>query len=383
MRAKSLALLLLALGCGLVASIGITQVMAKRDTKPAQVGETVPVFVAIEDIPLREFVTAQMLKVEEWPKGTVPPGAIGKIEDIEGRMTKSKVYTGEPILDAKLFGMGDDSGGIAARIPAGYRVIPVKVDAVSGGAAMIRPGDRVDVTVFIRASKTMELVGETGTRTLLEDIKVFAVDGTVELDPDAQGLPGVAARTISLLLKPKEAAKVQLAMKLGEINLVMRGYGGSEGDARIPSMTIPELFDLPKKTEAEPSDSSFDQFLDQAGKAPETPSEPTAEVPIRRRPKDSWVVRIWSGSKRKDMLLQAERSETDKEVVRWVIDSPEPEELEAIIEAQSVDEPTPKQSESKQSGGTIKSLIEQLISPNGKDAVEELQRKLSEGLPQN
>ena len=33
MRAKSLLLLMLALGCGLVASIGITQVMAKRSTE--------------------------------------------------------------------------------------------------------------------------------------------------------------------------------------------------------------------------------------------------------------------------------------------------------------------------------------------------------------
>ncbi len=35
MRPKSLALLLLALGCGLVASIGITQVMATRNAGPA------------------------------------------------------------------------------------------------------------------------------------------------------------------------------------------------------------------------------------------------------------------------------------------------------------------------------------------------------------
>ena len=35
MRAKSVFLLMLALGCGLVASIGITQVMAKRNVQPA------------------------------------------------------------------------------------------------------------------------------------------------------------------------------------------------------------------------------------------------------------------------------------------------------------------------------------------------------------
>ena len=41
MRAKSIALLVLALGCGLVASLGITQVMAKRgDESTTATGET-------------------------------------------------------------------------------------------------------------------------------------------------------------------------------------------------------------------------------------------------------------------------------------------------------------------------------------------------------
>ena len=50
MRPKSLALLLLALGCGLVASIGITEVMAKRTAEPTGLtGETLPIFVAMPE----------------------------------------------------------------------------------------------------------------------------------------------------------------------------------------------------------------------------------------------------------------------------------------------------------------------------------------------
>ena len=49
MRAKSLALLVLALGCGLVASIGITQVMKKEGGETAD-GDAVAVYVAKEDV---------------------------------------------------------------------------------------------------------------------------------------------------------------------------------------------------------------------------------------------------------------------------------------------------------------------------------------------
>ncbi len=54
-----MALLMLALGCGLVASIGITQVMAKRNTEPSgPAAETVPIFVAVKDISLGEPLSA-------------------------------------------------------------------------------------------------------------------------------------------------------------------------------------------------------------------------------------------------------------------------------------------------------------------------------------
>jgi len=51
MRAKSFALLILALGCGLVASIGITQVISKKDPGPVVPSEDeVTIFIAGEDV---------------------------------------------------------------------------------------------------------------------------------------------------------------------------------------------------------------------------------------------------------------------------------------------------------------------------------------------
>src|ERR1700743_2337830 len=103
MRPKSIILLTLALGCGLIASIGINQVMAHRREAPAPVlGETTPVFVAIAEIGVGDPLTPQALKVEPWPKEKVPAGALGSLEDVEGRRSRSKFYPGEPILEAKL-----------------------------------------------------------------------------------------------------------------------------------------------------------------------------------------------------------------------------------------------------------------------------------------
>ena len=44
---------------------------------------------------------------------------------------------------------GASEQGATALIPKGYRVVPVKVDLVSGGSSLILPGDRVDVMVHL------------------------------------------------------------------------------------------------------------------------------------------------------------------------------------------------------------------------------------------
>ena len=84
MRPKSLILLILALGCGLVASIGISQVMDRNSRHPKAV-ETTPIYVALHNINLGDPIDAAMVSLQEWPKDKVPPGAISQLDQLEGR----------------------------------------------------------------------------------------------------------------------------------------------------------------------------------------------------------------------------------------------------------------------------------------------------------
>jgi pilus assembly protein CpaB len=251
MRPKSLALLMLALGCGLVASIGITELIARRNANSGATGDTQSIFVAMSDIGLGDLLTAQVLKLEQWPKDKVPPGAVSRIEDVEGRRARTKLYAGEAILETRLLGKGASEQGATALIPKGYRVVPVKVDLVSGGSSLILPGDRVDVMVHLVRDPGRE-IQETVTRTILQDVKVFAVDNIVDLEKDKEGNnKSLTAKTISLLVTPEQAAKVMLATQMGIINLVMRS---PEDDLQGPNVQARpgELFGGSiKKTERE------------------------------------------------------------------------------------------------------------------------------------
>ena len=311
MRAKSVLLLMLALGCGLVASIGITQVMAKRDSGSAtSSAEMDAIFVAMEDIPMGEPITAQMIKLEEWPQGKIPPGALGNIEDVENRRPKARIYQGSPILDNHLLSQGVSEGGASGQIPKGYRMVSVRVDDVSGGSSMIRPSDRVDVLVHLTRNSSKEIV-ETTTRTILQDIKVFAVNEVYDLDTSGS-TSTTTARTISLLVTPAQAEKVMLATELGKIRLVMRSpeddeevdtggsfpselYGGTESAERDKE-SPPIMFQ-----DQLAGSNDFLEFL----KSQQPGAQPVVEVPDTP---DNWTMRKIEGGDVTNEVLQMDSS---------------------------------------------------------------------------
>ncbi|MHB1035536.1 MAG: Flp pilus assembly protein CpaB [Pirellulales bacterium] len=307
MRPKSLILLTLALGCGLVAAIGVNQLLqAYREPKPTVLtGESERIFVAMSDIGLGDPLTPQVLKVEEWPKDRVPSGAITKIEQVEGRRTRTRIFAGEPILEAKLLTKGASGQGATALIPKGYRVIAVKVDAVSGGGSMILPGDRVDVLVNLMATGRKD-IPETMTRTVLQDIKVFAADANFSREPGNKGEMTIAAKTISLLVTPPQAELVNLASQMGEIRLVMRSPE-DEGLVKTPGASVRELTggaaeqgDRAKESLMANAEKSADEknLLEWLSSQKQKPGE-ALPPPITKS--ELWTMRLVQGSKATEM----------------------------------------------------------------------------------
>ncbi len=99
MRAKSLLLLIIALGCGTVASVGISQVMMEQKQGPTE-APTVEIFVAVKDIDVNTKLSPELFKLEKWPQNRVPDGAIFRVEDIKDRFVRQRMYPGEPISAA-------------------------------------------------------------------------------------------------------------------------------------------------------------------------------------------------------------------------------------------------------------------------------------------
>jgi pilus assembly protein CpaB len=218
MRPKSLILLVLALGCGLVASIGISQVLDSQNKNQVAI-ETVPIYVALHNINLGDPVDDGMVSLQEWPKDKVPVGAVTKWDDIAGRRPKTIIFQGEPLNDGKFLAKGETHDPIAG-IPPGMRLKTVSVDARKSAAGLLSPGDRVDVQLFV-ARNERNGVTNPFTKIILQNIRVYAVDQAVQRTSEGTEERSIA-KTVSLVMTPEQASRVTTAENLGELSLIPR-----------------------------------------------------------------------------------------------------------------------------------------------------------------
>jgi pilus assembly protein CpaB len=246
MRMKSLILIFIALGCGLVASIGISQVM-NRDGGGAGM-EMEQILVALADIDIGTKLDAQNVRLEEWPKVKVPEGAVRKLEDVKDKFANARFFKGEPLHVSKI---SDTLTNIATKVPAGYRAMPVKVeeDTVMKG---ISPGDRVDVMVFVKRGPD---IPETGAFTILKNVRVFAINTNTERATDAKG-EAANFKTISLLVKPEHARELVIAGSMGKIMLTLRRPDETDELAGEEVTPLAEILSGRSKVASDPVASS-------------------------------------------------------------------------------------------------------------------------------
>ena len=212
MRAKSLLLLIIALGCGTVASVGISQVMMdKKNSGPAEI-PTTEIYVTVKDVDVNQKLTAELVKLEQWPQNRVPEGAIFKLEQVVDRYVRQRMYPGEPILAGKL---NDTIVGVDTEIPRGYRVFDLSVNERNGGSGYIKPGARVDVLGTFKVNSVTE------SRTVMRNVRIFGINGVTVRNDDPSNTS--RATTFQLLVHESQMDALNLATAMGELRCTLRG----------------------------------------------------------------------------------------------------------------------------------------------------------------
>lgn len=302
MRAKSILLLLLALGCGLVASIGITQVIANKGNDAAPAGETRSIFVAMKDIPMGDVISPQAIKAEPWPADKVPEGAFDNADKLKERRAKAPIVAGSPILEKHLIGTDVADQGPSGNIPKGMRVVPVKVDPTIGSTNVIRVCDFVDVLMFVKGDSGRQ-IGGTMAKTILQKIKVFAVNDQYEMPGSGEKEKPAAMKTVWLLVTPEQAQKLMLAAESGQVRLVIRNPNDDQ-QSDLVSEDLRTMLGGSSGSESTPPQETAQAKVQEVVKVAPEPAPPVAPIAAPEPPKpNSWSIRILAGSQVSETVL--------------------------------------------------------------------------------
>lgn len=305
MKPKTLVLLAVAGGCGLVAMLGIQQAMQGGQGGAPKVN----VLVAREDIQPGIQLTDDLVGFQEMSEEAVPEDPVTSFEEYEERSLIYPMMKGDIIRQSKLGKKGEFTR--SRQIPEGKRVLGISVNDTQTISGMLRPGDRVDVLVTYQI-RTLRGRMTTKNATLLKYIEVFGTDNKTVSDGAAKQQE-VKTKVVSLILDPEQANILLLAQSKGTLGLSWRHpdddedvEGGVVDDTLLSELrgiddiqqdgpaTVnprgPALFDEEATVAAEPQ-NDLNNLLDE-GEGQSAEPEP---VVVAAPPKPTWSITIYEG----------------------------------------------------------------------------------------
>lgn len=214
---------------------------------PAVQAGAVQAVVAAKPIYRGQTITAADLGVLA-VTGEAPAGAIREISGAVGKAATVDIPQNQLVLTSSLTG-GAAGAGLAPLVPAGMRAISMDVTAEIAVANFIRPGDHVDVEIFLpRGVVNPAAQGPDPSEAsgLLRNILVLAVGPQTSAQPqdDAKSPDEQAQarenRTVTVAMTPEQVSKFVLARGLGRFYLTLRNPTdmdpGSAGRAQLASI---------------------------------------------------------------------------------------------------------------------------------------------------
>ncbi len=225
-------------GVALVSGAGVALLLATGgEDAPQQVIveaapqlETEQVLVAAGDIGVGRTLTSVDLTWKEWPREAASQfitrsASPGAIEDIERAIVRTPFYMGEPIREQKIV-RADGSGYMSAILPRGMLAVAIDIDPTRSAGGFVLPNDRVDI-ILTQSSDSDDGGPDYVSRTILENVRVLAIDQSVEDSGDGDKV--VIGETATVELDRSQAEALSSASEIGQLQLALRSLADSNG----------------------------------------------------------------------------------------------------------------------------------------------------------
>jgi pilus assembly protein CpaB len=187
------------------------------------------VLVLSGDVPMGSPI-ANNIAWQSWPADGVNANFITRtaepeaLEKLKGSVARVAMYAGEPLRRSKLIGEGQSF--MSSILPTGMRAVATAISADTSAGGFILPNDFVDV-IMTRRSDTGNAGSGFTTETILKNIRVLAIDQTIQ--EDEEGKKTRVGQTATLELTPKQAEIITVAQQMADrLTLALRAVADTQ-----------------------------------------------------------------------------------------------------------------------------------------------------------
>lgn len=172
--------------------------------------------VALQALQANQPIAAEQVRVA--PVAARPEGHFTSIDDVVNRIPLVPIDPGQP-LSGRHF---KESNELARIVPEGHKAVSVEVDDVIAVGGFLRPGDIVDIILYLRGGSEVEAVQ---ARRLLSEVGVLALEDRIidrpadQPDDDRRR----RQRTVVLAIPDDQVTRFMLGATLGQIRFAMHG----------------------------------------------------------------------------------------------------------------------------------------------------------------
>ena len=232
------------------AGAGAEQAQAAAATQAVPTGPKV--LVARKALPVGTIVDAESLTYQPWPSEMMQAAYYTEgqpdsdMSKLLGTVVRYPITAGQPLTRGALVGP-QDRGFLAAALGPGMRAVTVPVNASTGVAGFVFPGDRVDIVL------TQEVGGGEGpplkvSETVVRNVRVLATDQRIDSKGEDGKTEVKTFSNVTLEATPRIAEKIAVAQSVGQLSLSLRSIADNtseleraiaSGEVRVPEGTNP------------------------------------------------------------------------------------------------------------------------------------------------
>ena len=197
-----------------LAAVVLASLMLNRQ-QPVSVTKVVAASKALDAY---SELSADNMKLIDWPQGNVPVGAKTSLEGLVSRQISVGLSSGELIMDSLLVPAGT-VGGLAIAISPGKRAVSVSLNEAGDVAGFLLPGNYVDILL-----NTKDPSGQSFSKIIVQHVLVLAIaQDRVVKDPTKAKV----VNSVTLEVTPQEAEGIDMARSVGILSLALRNQTDS------------------------------------------------------------------------------------------------------------------------------------------------------------